>query len=86
VISDPSGVESPFGVLITYDVRLYVGQDGNLHAVKSNASCCYHYSMSDHAVAQVDTALARMSARPALHAPLRFTIDSLANVIWTYST
>lgn len=77
--------ESPEKAVISYDLRLYVGGDGNLHAFKTNASCCHHYSMTDNALAQVNTALSRMSARPAPHAPLRFTIDSFANVSWTYT-
>jgi len=84
VIYDPSGIESPFTATITYDVRLSVGSDGNLHATKTNASCCYHYSMSDAVVAHLDTSLSRMTARPAPHNPLRFAIDAFTNITWSY--
>lgn len=82
-ILDTSGIESPFRATISYDVRLFVGGDGRLHAAKSNPSCCYHYTMSDTAVAQLDTALSRMSVRPGAAIPLRFTIDPLANITWS---
>jgi PLAT/LH2 domain len=82
-IRDLSGIETPFKATISYDVRLSVGADGRLHATKTNASCCYHYTMSDAVVAQLDTALSRMTVRPQAPLPLRFVIDSLTNITWS---
>lgn len=82
-IYDTSGIESPFRATIRYDVRLFVGVGDRLHAVKANPSCCYHYTMSDAVVTQLDTALSRMSVRPGAAIPLRFAIDSLANITWS---
>jgi len=76
-------VEPTNTAIISYDVRLFVGTDGLLHAAKANPSCCYHYTMSDAVVAQLDTALSRMSVRPGAPIPLRFTIDSLTNISWS---
>lgn len=81
--TDLSGVEPPNTALISYDVRLSVGSDGRLHAAKANPSCCYHFAMSDAAVAQIDTALSRMSARPLAPIALRFAVDSAKNINWS---
>jgi hypothetical protein len=76
-------VEPTNTAIITYDVRLFRGTDDRLHAAKANPSCCYHYTMSDAVVAQLDTALSRMSVRPGAAIPLRFTIDSLTTISWS---
>jgi hypothetical protein len=83
-IYDPAGIESPFTARITYNLRFFVGADGRLHVVKENASCCYHYGMSDAVAAQLDTALSRMTARPLPYDPLRFGIDPLTNITWSF--
>jgi hypothetical protein len=84
VVVDPSGIELPCKARITYDVRLFVDADGKLHATKLNASCCYHGQMSNFLVAQLDTALTRMTASPPA-SPLRFGIDSSTNLTWSYT-
>jgi hypothetical protein len=83
-VSDPSGIESPSTVQIAYDIQLFVGTDTKLHATKSNATCCYHYGISDAVVTQVDTALSRMTAHPVPHDPLRFSVDVSPGVTWAY--
>jgi hypothetical protein len=82
---DPAGIETPFTVTISYDLQLFTGTDGKLHATKANPSCCYHYTMSDAVVSQLDTALSLMTARPAPHDPLRFGVDAFTNFAWSYT-
>lgn len=84
-VLDPSGVDAPETPRITYDIQFSVGTDGKLHAAKSNPSCCFHFEMSNAVVAQLDTALSRMTARPAPHDPLRFGVDAGANIIWRFT-
>lgn len=84
-IHDPSGIETSFRVRLTYDVQLFVGVDGRLHAFKTNASCCYHYGMSDAVVDHLNTALSRTTDVPVPHAPLRFDVDALSNITWRYA-
>jgi hypothetical protein len=84
-VYDPSGIDSPFSATIGYDLQLFTGTDGKLHATKANASCCYHFTMSDAVVSQLDTALSRMTARPAPHDPLRFGVDAFTNIAWSFT-
>jgi hypothetical protein len=84
-VFDPAGIESPFKATITYDVRFFVAADGQLHALKENASCCYHGTMSDAVVTQLDKALSRMTAMPLPHLPLTFAVDAVTNISWSYA-
>jgi len=91
-IVDPSGIESSFTAKVTYDAQLFVGTDGKLHVRKTNALCgiivtpngCYQYDMSNAVIAQLDTALSRMTATsPPPHYPLRFGVDAYATITWS---
>ena len=82
-ISDPDGVEPPNTMRPSYVLRLYVGSDGRLHA--SLLSWSFPDGTIQPVVTQLDTALSRMTARPAPHDPLRFGVDALTNIAWSYT-
>jgi hypothetical protein len=71
-----------FPVKISYNLRIFVGTDGRLHAIWP-LSCCDH-GLQVAVMGQLDAALSRMTARPAPHDPLRFGIDADTNIAWRY--
>lgn len=68
---------------ITYDVQMYVGPDGKLHALKTNASG-NDFRTGDAVAAHLNIALSRMTDVPAPHPPLYFNVGALANIAWSY--
>jgi hypothetical protein len=81
---DPSSIDRPNPFVMSYAVRLFTGTDGLLHAQQMSASCTCNNSLSQPVVAQLDTALSRMTARPSPHYPLRFGMDAYTNISWSY--
>jgi hypothetical protein len=77
-------VESPQDLIPSYDVQLLVGTDGKLHAAKSHASISDITPFSDTVVAQLDTALSRMTTVPAPHLPMHFSLSASTNITWGY--
>jgi hypothetical protein len=70
---------------VTYDVRLFRGSDGRLHAKTASPAGPNDGTMVDAVVAQLNKSLSRMTARPQPPNPLRFGIDAFTNITWSYT-
>ena len=83
LVVDPGGVEPINTVRPSYVIGLYVGSDGRLHATLRSWNV--ENIVMRPVVTQLDTALSRMTARPAPHDPLRAAVDASTNINWTYT-
>lgn len=90
VALDDSAGDS-FRVRVSHVVRLFAGPEGRLRATGIGASCspaCNNHqevALSDAVVAQLNTALNRLTVRPAGETdPLSFGMDALKNIAWRW--
>lgn len=83
MISD--GVDYSEGVL-SYEVLLSAGTDGKLHASQRSVSNGSFPELVDPVIAHLDTALSRLTTRPAPHDPLQFGVDFNSNISWYWRT
>ena len=78
---DPTGIDPPNAFILRYSVLLYAGTDGLLHARLLSGD---GHGLSPKVIAQLDTALRRMTVRPLPHDPLRFGITAFNTIAWQY--